>query len=252
MSDLLSGKVALVTGAGGGIGRETVKALVENGARVVVADLSEDRGCETVEYAGGGSEVRFVQSDVTEFGSIEHLLQQTVELFGGLDIAHNNAGVELAGPGLADTSEEQFQRLLGVNLTGVFLCMKAEIPEMLRRGGGSIINTSSSFGVVAASGQSAYIASKHAVIGLTKAAAMEYSSRGVRVNAVLPGLIQTPLVEGIEAREPGFIAKVVQQHPIGRIGQPRDVAEAVVWLGSGLSSFVTGASIPVDGGFLAH
>lgn len=252
MSDILKGKVAIVTGAGGGIGRETVKALVESGARVVASDISEEQGLETIEYVGGGGDVRFVKSDVSDLTSVEHLVQQTIEIYGRLDIAHNNAGVELAGPDLADVSEEQFQRLIRVNFTGVFFCMKAEIPQMLRQGGGSIINTSSSFGVVAAAGQSAYIASKHAVLGLTKSAAVEYSGRGVRVNAVLPGLIQTPLVEGIEARQPGFIDKVVEQHPIGRIGQPRDVANAVVWLGSDLSSFVTGASIAVDGGRLAH
>ncbi|MCU1479321.1 MAG: dehydrogenase, short-chain alcohol dehydrogenase -like protein [Subtercola sp.] len=252
MSETLEGKVAIVTGAGGGIGRETVKAMIENGARVVVADISEDHGRETVDYVGGGHDVQFVKTDVSDLASVRHLVQQTVETYGRLDIAHNNAGVELAGPDLADTTEEQFQRLIRVNFTGVFFCLKVEIPQMLKQGGGSIINTSSSFGVVAAAGQSAYIASKHAVLGLTKSAAVEYSGRGVRVNAVLPGLIQTPLVEGIEARQPGFIDQVVEQHPIGRIGQPRDVANTVVWLASDLSSFITGASIAVDGGRLAH
>jgi NAD(P)-dependent dehydrogenase (short-subunit alcohol dehydrogenase family) len=247
----LDGKVAIVTGAGAGIGRETSKTLAEYGARVVVADISEKGGRETVDYVGSDA-ATFVAADVSNPTSMEQLVARTVELYGRLDIAHNNAGVDLVGPHLADVTPEQFQRVIDINLAGVFYSMKAEIPAMLQNGGGSIINTASSLGEVALAGQSAYIASKHGVIGLTKGAALEYSSRGIRVNAVLPGLIHTPMVDQIEADQPGFTDLLVREHPIGRLGTPRDIAEMVAWLASDAAAFATGASFAVDGGYLAH
>lgn len=252
MPDDLDGKVAIITGGGGGIGRETARVLVEHGARVVVADVSEDAGRATVEHAGGGEHATFIMADVTDAESVAALVARTVEVYGRLDIAHNNAGIALEGPDLADVTLEQYQRVVDVNLTGVFLSMKAEIPAMLRGGGGSIINTSSSLGAVALAGQSTYIATKHGVVGLSKAAAVEYSARGVRVNAVLPGVVRTPLVEAVEAGAPGFIDAIATRHPIGRLGTPRDIAETVAWLASDASSFVTGASLAVDGGYLAQ
>ncbi len=252
MTNTLDGKVAIVTGAGGGIGRETVKVLLENGARVAVADISEKAGQETLDYVDGRDDVFFHQTDVTDLASFEGLVARTVEQFGRLDLAHNNAGVELAGIDLADVTVEQFNRLIAVNYTGVFISMKAEIQQMLRQGSGAIINTASALGEVALPGQSAYVSSKHGVIGLTKAAAMEYSSKGIRVNAVLPGVIQTPMIDALEEQHPGFTDMLLKEHPIGRLGTPRDIANAVVWLGSDLSSFVTGTSLLVDGGYTAH
>ncbi|MBF4571843.1 glucose 1-dehydrogenase [Herbiconiux sp. VKM Ac-1786] len=252
MPDTLSGKVALVTGAGGGIGRETVRVLLENGARVAVADISEDAGRETIEYVGAGDDAFFHKTDVTDLASFEGLVAKTVETYGRLDVAHNNAGIEFSGLDLADVPVEEFQKLIAVNYTGVFISMKAEIPQMLKQGEGSIINTASALGIVALPGQSAYVSSKHAVIGLTKAAAMEYSGRGIRVNTILPGVIRTPMIEALDVQHPGFSDMLLKEHPIGRLGLPRDIGNAVVWLGSELSSFVTGTSLLVDGGYSTH
>jgi NAD(P)-dependent dehydrogenase (short-subunit alcohol dehydrogenase family) len=251
MSESLSGKVAIVTGGGGGIGRETARVLVEKGARVVVADMSEDAGHQTLELLDAGDDAIFVRANVADLDSMTSLVQTTVDRFGRLDIAHNNAGIELSGPDLADVTVEQFNRIISVNLTGVFISMKVEIPQMLAQGGGSIINTASSLGQVAIAHQSAYVASKHGVIGLTRAAAVEYSERGVRVNAVLPGVIQTPMVDSLEETHPGFKAALLEKHPIGRLGTPNDIAKAVAWLGSDESSFATGSLFNIDGGYLA-
>lgn len=252
MPTMLEGKVALVTGGGGGIGRETVRVLAELGARVVVADVNLDAAEQTVEQAGGGPELVAVRTDVSDPDSAAAMVAAAVDRFGRLDIAHNNAGVELGGLDLADVDPEQYERVVAVNQRGVYLCMRAEIPQMLAQGSGSIINTASALGTVALPGQSAYVASKHGVIGLTKAAAMEYSARGIRINAVLPGVIQTPMIDEMEALTPGFTDMLLRQHPIGRLGTPTDVANAVAWLGSDLSAFVTASSLVVDGGYSAH
>ncbi|MEJ5947053.1 glucose 1-dehydrogenase [Pseudokineococcus basanitobsidens] len=251
MSNSLDGKVALVTGGGGGIGRETAKVLVDHGARVVVADLSEDAGNGTLEYIDGGDAVTFVRADVTDLASMQHLVQATVDRYGRLDVAHNNAGIEVTGPDLADVTVEQFDKVIAVNLTGVFISMKAEIPQMLAQGGGSIINTASSLGQAAIAHQSAYVTSKHGVIGLTRAAAVEYSDKGIRVNAVLPGVIQTPMIDALEETYPGFKDALLTKHPIGRLGTPHDIAEMVAWLGSDAAAFATGSQFAVDGGYLA-
>ncbi|UMP03416.1 SDR family NAD(P)-dependent oxidoreductase [Amycolatopsis sp. EV170708-02-1] len=248
----LEDKVVIVTGAGGGIGRETVKRFVRNGALVIAADLDETAGQETVASTGEEKRVTYVRADVSDPESMARLVERTVELHGRLDVAHNNAGIELNGPLLADVTPEQFNRVIAVNLSGVFLAMRAQIPAMAQGSGGSIINTSSGLGVVAFAGQSAYVASKHGVIGLTKTAALEYSSRGIRVNALLPGVVRTPMVEAIERDVPGFLEMATAKHPIGRLAVPADIANAVLWLASEASSFVTGASIAVDGGFLAQ
>lgn len=251
MENALEGKVALITGGGGGLGRAAAAALVREGARVLVVDLVEEDAATTVE-AVGGPNIAHAVGDVTSFDSMQEVVARAVERWGKLDIAHNNAGIDMTGPFLADVTVEQFERVIGVNLLGVFLSMKAQLPAMLKSGGGSIINMSSGLGEVGIAGQAAYVASKHGVIGLTKTAALEYSSQGVRVNAILPGLVQTPMVDAIEKEHPGFVETLTKAHPIGRLGTPEDIANAVVWLGSDASSFVAGASIAVDGGFLAQ
>lgn len=252
MSGLLEDKVAIVTGAGGGIGRVTVRALLDEGARVVVSELSEATGRETLEEIDAGDDAIFVQTDVTDLASLENVVTKAVETYGRLDVAFNNAGIDDGGLDLADMPVDRFERVIAVNLVGVFLSMKAQIPQMLAQGGGSIINCASAAGVLSLAQQSAYVTSKHGVIGLTKSAANDYSSRGIRVNAVSPGVVKTPMVEEAGRLHPGFIESLTPKHLIGRIGEPREVADAVVWLASDRSSFVTGASIAVDGGFIAH
>jgi len=247
----LAGKVAIVTGAGSGLGRETAKTLVDYGAQVVVADLNPEEGENTVAYIGKEKAI-FIQADVTDLESVSQLVDKTLAEFGRLDIAHNNAGIVVEGPYLADVTKEQYERVMGVNLTGVFNCMKMQIPAMLKTNGGSIINTSSALGQVGIRGQSAYVASKHGVIGLTKAAALEYSSQGIRVNTVLPGVIKTAMVEKGEADHPGIIDMLSSMHPIGHLGQPEDIGEMVAFLASDAAAFITGSSFSVDGGFLAQ
>ena len=251
MSESLAGKVAIVTGGGGGIGRETARVLAEKGARVVVADPSEEAGEETLEVVGAGDDAMFVRANVTDLDSMTALVRATVDRYGRLDIAHNNAGIELSGPDLADVTVEDFNKIIAVNLTGVFISMKVEIPQMLSQGGGSIINNASSLGQVAIAHQSAYATSKHGVIGLTRAAAVEYSEHGIRVNAVLPGVIQTPIIDSLEETHPGFKEALLAKHPFGRLGSPRDIAEAVAWLGSDAAAFATGSLFNIDGGYLA-
>jgi NAD(P)-dependent dehydrogenase (short-subunit alcohol dehydrogenase family) len=246
----LDGKVAIVTGAGGGIGRATALLLAARGAKVVVADRTEDTGKETADLIG--KEALFVQADVSDEQSIQELVKKTVSAFGRLDIAHNNAGIAIGGKNLADVQLDDWNKVISINLTGMFLAMRAEIPAMLDAGGGSIINMSSVAGVVAQMGQAGYITSKHGVIGLTKAAAVEYSERGIRVNAVLPGTINTPMVQEIIKKNPGWVEALTSAQPIQRLGEPEEIAELVAFLASDAASFVTGASLAIDGGFIAQ
>jgi NAD(P)-dependent dehydrogenase (short-subunit alcohol dehydrogenase family) len=248
----LAGRVGIVTGGASGIGRATAVALVHAGARVVIADLNEAGAQETIREAGNESSLAFVQTDVADPIAAERMVQFTTDQFGRLDFAHNNAGIESAGTELADVPIEEFRRVLDVNLTGVWNCMRAQIPVMLAGGGGSIINTSSGLGLVGILRQGAYVAAKHGVIGLTRAAALEYSSRGVRVNAVCPGVIETPLFSAAAEADPELRPAMERAHPIGRLGRPADVAAAVVWLASDASGFVTGHPLAVDGGYLAQ
>jgi NAD(P)-dependent dehydrogenase (short-subunit alcohol dehydrogenase family) len=240
------GKVALVTGAGSGIGCASAIAFAREGARVGVADIDVDGGNRTVELIKEqGGDALFVKTDVTTSGDVQSLIEQTVDTFGRLDYAHNNAGMLGKWAMTADVSEEDWDRLISVNLKSVFLCMRLEIPRLLEAGGGSIVNTASSSGLVATRGLPVYTASKHGVAGLTKNAAVEYVRQGIRVNAVCPGFIDTPMVRGLDKDWPRN--DVVP--PIGRLGTPEEVAAAVVWLCSDAASYVTGHLLSVDGAF---
>jgi NAD(P)-dependent dehydrogenase (short-subunit alcohol dehydrogenase family) len=189
---------------------------------------------------------------VADVASAEAMVAATIERFGRLDFAHNNAGVDSVGPPTAEIAVAEWARVIGVNLTGVWHCIRAEIPAMLAHGGGSIVNTASSLGLVGIARQAGYVAAKHGVVGLTRAAAMEYSAQGIRVNAICPGVIETALFASAAAADPGLREAVAAAHPIGRLGEPREIAESVVWLVSDAASFMTGQTLAVDGGFLTH
>jgi NAD(P)-dependent dehydrogenase (short-subunit alcohol dehydrogenase family) len=249
----LTGKVAIVTGGSAGIGRATALALADDGAAVVVADVDVVHGPEVVrELQDKGGHGLFVETDVADDGQVAAVVARTVAEFGGLDIAFNNAGTEGTPALTHECTVENWHRTLAVNLTGVWLCMRYEIPAMLERGGGSIINCSSVAGLVGFSSIPAYTASKHGVIGLTKTAALEYAERGIRVNAVCPGVIDTAMVERFTGHQAEAQAALVASEPIGRMGHPEEIADAVVWLSSSHASFVTGQAIAVDGGFVAR
>jgi NAD(P)-dependent dehydrogenase (short-subunit alcohol dehydrogenase family) len=247
----LEGKVAVVTGAAMGIGRASALVFAREGASVVVADIDQERGLETValvEAAGGRAS--FVRADVSSRGDVAAMVGHAVDTYGGLDCAHNNAGIAAPLAPLADYPDEGWDRTIAVMLTGVYLCMKEEIPVMLARGGGAIVNTASGVGLVAYPHQAAYTASKHGVIGLTKVAALDYGALGVRVNAVCPGTVRTPMVDQAITRDPSIDAHLKALHPIGRIGEASEVAEAAMWLCTPAASFVLGAALPVDGGYV--
>jgi NAD(P)-dependent dehydrogenase (short-subunit alcohol dehydrogenase family) len=253
MAEGLQDKVALVTGGSSGIGRAASLAFAAQGARVIVADLAVAGGEETVRMieAAGGS-AAFIRADVSKAAEVQALVSHAVERYGRLDCAFNNAGTEGSRASTADYLEEDWDRVIGTNLKGVWLCMKYEIPVMLEQGGGAVVNTSSVYGMAGGRGVSAYVASKHGVAGLTKAAALEYAPLGIRINAVCPGAIRTPMLmrhlPDVET-EQRLIAAV---EPIGRMGSPEEVAAAVVWLCSDTASFVTGHTMAVDGGYLAQ
>ena len=242
-----AGKVAFVTGAASGIGRATAIAFAAEGARVAVLDRTEEVLRETaaaVRNAGG--EVLVIACDVSQPEQVEAAVGLTVETFGRLDIAFNNAGVENKAAPVADIELDEWDRILDINLRGTFLCMKHELAQMLRQGGGVIVNTSSGAGVRGVAGGAAYAASKHAIIGLTKSAALDYAKLNIRVNAVLPGNIETPMMDRFTG---GDIQKAIDLEPVGRLGKPEEIADAVLWMSADLGAFVTGASISVDGGW---
>jgi NAD(P)-dependent dehydrogenase (short-subunit alcohol dehydrogenase family) len=248
----LEGKVALVTGGTSGIGRETAVLFAKAGAKVVVAGRREPEGKETVELIrAAGGDGQFLKADVSKASEVEVLVQKTVEKFGRLDAAFNNAGIEGVWVPLIKQTEEDWDRTIDVNLKGVWLCLKYEILQMLRQGGGgAIVNMASIGGLVGFSGAAAYSASKHGVMGLTRAAALENARSKIRINAVCPGAVETALADRVFGA-PSVHKYVVSIHPIGRFGKPAEIAEAVVWMCSDRASFMTGQSLVLDGGFLA-
>jgi NAD(P)-dependent dehydrogenase (short-subunit alcohol dehydrogenase family) len=255
MAGRLQDKVALVTGAASGIGRATALTFAREGAKLVIADMNEDGGQQTAHIiTENGGEATFVQVDVTSASQIEAMISKTVETYGRLDCSFNNAGTEgTTMVSTVDYKEEDWNRVLSINLTGVWLCMKYEITQMLKQGGGAIVNTASVAGLVGSRGAgSAYAASKHGVVGLTKTAALEYAKHGIRVNCVCPGVIRTPMMERMLTRTPELEQQYMAAEPIGRLGMPEEVAESVVWLCSDAASFVTGHTMTVDGGMVAQ
>jgi NAD(P)-dependent dehydrogenase (short-subunit alcohol dehydrogenase family) len=255
MAGRLEGKVALVTGGASGIGRATALTFAREGAKLIIADMNADGGQQTVHMiTENAGEATFVQVDVSQATAVEAMLSTTVATYGRLDCAFNNAGTEgTTMVSTVDYQEEDWNRVLRINLTGVWLCMKYEITQMLKQGGGAIINTASVAGLVGSRGAgSAYAASKHGVVGLTKTAALEYAKQGIRVNCVCPGVIRTPMMARMLTRNPELEQRYIAAEPVGRLGTPEEVAEAVVWLCSDAAAFVTGHTMTVDGGMVAQ
>jgi NAD(P)-dependent dehydrogenase (short-subunit alcohol dehydrogenase family) len=251
MEKLLKGKVALITGSSFGIGRATAIAFAEKGAKVVLADWVEDAETLNLIKKSGGEAI-FVKCNVSNEADVKLMVEMTISTFGRLDFAFNNAGIEGEQGITADCTVENWEKTIGVNLKGIWLCMKYELPHMLKQGKGSIVNCASIAGLVGFSGLPAYVASKHGVVGLTKNAALEYVKQGIRVNAVCPGVIKTPMIDRFTGKDKKVEKQYEDMEPIGRMGLPEEVAEAVLWLCSDSSSFVTGHAMAVDGGWVAQ
>ncbi len=253
MSGSMDGTVALVTGGSSGIGRATALAFAREGAKVVVADVLIDKARETVDLiTRSGGEALFIKTDVSLSGDVQMLVEKTVKKFGRLDSAFNNAGIEGETAKTAECTEENWEKVININLRGVWLCMKYEIPVMLKQKSGAIVNTSSIAGQVAFEGIPAYCASKGGVNQLTRTAAMEYAKTGIRINAVCPGVIWTPMVDRFTKGDKKAAEDMAALEPVGRMGKPEEIAEAVLWLCSKGASFVTGHPLVVDGGWVAR
>ena len=251
MDRMFVGKIALVTGGSSGIGRATALAFAAQGASVVVASRREEESAQTVrQVIAAGGQAIFVQTDVTQAGQIQALVARTVAEYGGLDYAFNNAGIEgTPFVPVQHYAEETWDAVFAINVKGVFLSMKYELPHIVATQG-AIVNMASVAGLVGGRMGAAYCASKHGVVGLTKAAALEYADKGVRINAVAPAVIHTPMAERAFFHDPAIEARVIAMHPIGRVGTPDEVAQAVIWLCSPAASFTTGHTLPIDGGVL--
>lgn len=251
MGGRFESKVVVVTGGASGLGREASLAFAREGARVVIGDVADAGETVSLIKAAGG-DAAFVRTDVSKAADVENMVKQCVRLYGGLDCAFNNAGIGEDFSMLADHDPASWDRVIAINLTGVFLCMKYEIPEMLRRGAGAIVNLASAAAIKASPDVgAAYNASKHGLVGLSKGAAVQYADKGIRINVLCPGLIRTPLSERTLMADESIAGKVIARHPIARAGEPREVSDFVLWLCSNEASFVVGAIIPVDGGMCA-
>lgn len=250
--NLFTDKVVLVTGGGSGIGRATALQFTAEGASVVIGNRNEKAGQETVDLIDkAGGKASFYRTDVTKVDDVKNLIKYTVDTYGGLHAAFNNAGVEDPQAMTPDQTEDTFDLVMNVNVKGVWYSMKYEIEHMLANGGGAIVNTSSVAGLIGFPGHAPYVASKHAVLGLTKTAALEYAKQGIRVNAVCPGAIETRMLEDFTQGDTATREYMESLHPIGRLGKPEEIANAVVWLCSERASFVLGQGITLDGGFTA-
>lgn len=251
MENIFNNKVALITGGSFGIGKATAIAFASKGAKVVVADwVEEEETINSIKNAGGNA--IFLKTDISNEADIQQMVEKTLDQYGRLDYAFNNAGIEGLSAPTHECSNENWEKTITINLKGVWLCMKYQIPCMLSQGKGAIVNNASIAGLVGFPNIPAYVASKHGVIGLTKNAALEYARQGIRVNVVCPGVIKTPMIDRFTGKDKEVEKQFENMEPIGRMGQPEEVAEAVLWLCSDAASFVTGIAMPVDGGWTAQ
>jgi len=251
MTAKLDRRVTLITGGGSGIGQAAAFVCAEEGNTVIIADSDAEAGEVTRrQIKDKGGEALFIRADVSKTAEVEALFSQAVKQYGRLDCAFNNAGIEGESTALAESTEETWDRVLGVNLKGVWLCMKYELRQMLKQGRGAIVNNASVLGLVGTPTNPAYTASKHGVVGLTRSAALAYAQSGIRVNVVCPGFVESPLTERKFATSPGRKEAAIARHPIGRLGTPKEIAAAVIWLFSDAASFVTGHTLTVDGGYV--
>jgi len=246
----LKGKVALITGAASGIGESTALLFAKEGAKLILTDVTDDKGNSVLKKVKElGAEAIYLHADVSKAEDSDNTVKKSLEKFGKLDIAVNNAGIGGPQAGVGEYETEAWDKVIAINLSGVFYGMRYQIPAMLKNGGGSIINVASILGSVGFAQSAAYVAAKHGVLGLTKSAAIEYSSKGIRINSVGPAFIKTPLLEGLDQE---LLDQLVSLHPIGRLGEPDEVAQICLWLASDKASFATGAYYPIDGGYLAQ
>ncbi|MDE1191357.1 MAG: glucose 1-dehydrogenase [Arachidicoccus sp.] len=251
MSKQFENKVAVTTGSASGMGKQTAIEFAKQGAKVVIADWAD--GTDTVNAIKAlGGEALYVKCDVSKEADVKNVIDTAVATFGSVDFGFNNAGVELGGFPLEQTSVEEFDKVVGINLRGVFLCIKYEAIQMLKQGKGVIVNTASAAGLVGVPSLSAYTASKHGIVGLTKTAALDFGKRGIRINTVCPGAIRTPMLEDTMKNSAAAKEQIEASQILGRIGEPQEIADAVIWLCSDASSFVNGVSLPVDGGWVAQ